>query len=73
MTEELEFTPPTEDKETYVFFVGVKNGQVFNFKKELEYMSYDPPLIKVNNKTFTDYSGKTFSDERINYEWCYVI
>lgn len=58
---------------TYYFFVGLKNGQVFDFKNNLDYLDYEAPLKKINNKTFTDYSGKTFSDERINYEWCYLI
>jgi hypothetical protein len=58
---------------TYYFFVGLKNGQVFDFKNNLDYLDYEAPLKKINNKTFVDSNGKTFRDERINYEWCYLI
>ena len=74
MSEELVLTPPeTEDTETYVFFVGVKKGQYFDFKKQSDYLDCEAPLLKVDNRTFVDSRGKTYRDTRVNYEWCFVI
>lgn len=74
METDFELTPPSpEVEETYVFFVGVKNGQHFDFKEKIEYLDYEAPLTKVNNKTFVDSNGKTIRDSRVNYEWCYLI